>query len=202
MTFYIVHPDRAARRPHANPSSKWHPATDLPGPAFWRYLRSGQEIPEPDRLVVPGETIELCMTEQISVNYYGIELPSTSLAVLRRARLEESGTYTELFQSTRYKEMIAHGELRPFGACRVRLALPGGDEIVPVGLALHLRAYYPSARLLQSGHPVLYEIEPLNGYGWSTLDVEAFDALQAEHLVATWETVEETDAVLAGRRRA
>lgn len=179
-TLYIVHPDRASRRPNSYPSSRWYPATDLPAPAFWRRLRSGQDIPEHERLAVPGEMIELVEVGTYKHTYFGILLNCQTVHVLRRVRLEENDTYTEMLQSGLYKSRVAQGELHPYVRAQVRL-----DAVDTLQAALALLNEYPGARLIDEA-TLIYEIAPRGGYEWSMLDVEVFDRLASERLITTY----------------
>jgi len=114
MTMYIVHPDRTMRLPDHPLCSKWYVGTDLPDPTYWRTTHDGQEIPEAERLAVPGESIGLVEIITEKHSFLGIPYECSSPRLLRLVRLEEGDVYFESTQHQAYKVAIASGELAPF----------------------------------------------------------------------------------------
>ena len=112
VKLYLVFPQTRLPWKH----SRWYAALDLPPGIYWRQHR-GQAIPDHERHVRPGETIELVMIEFTAnrYSYYGLPYGSRQeMHLLRSVRLNADDTYTELFHSPEYEQEKAEGGLRDF----------------------------------------------------------------------------------------
>ena len=112
IELYLVSPARQ----HPVQYGKWSVSLDLPPGIFWRQDH-GQPLPLEERLVKPGETLELVALEidEGDQCYHGLTYGAARrLHILRRVRLGADDSYTELFHSRRYEQWRAEGSLRDF----------------------------------------------------------------------------------------